>query len=182
MKWNTIVSQKGCKAEWKAAYTLASKGTKSSTPINFQYRFLHRILPTNFFPKQIGIKQDPQCSFCSKAPENLIHLFWYCPKVSFFWRVLTVKLLECELIPHDYLKDIAIFLGLKPDTTKFALQLKFCFLIARHYIWRCKTSNKVPQLNIFLAVLKSQFKIESYKQAPTSKNFEPLVPIFSNYC
>ena len=182
LKWNTIVSQEGCKADWKAAYTLASKGTKSSTLINFQYRLLHRILPTNFFLTKIGIKQDPQCSFCSKAPENIIHLFWYCPKVSFFWRVLTVKLLECELIPHDYLKDIAIFLGLKPDTTKFALQLNFCFLIARHYIWRCKTSNKVPQLNMFLAVLKSQFKIESYKQAPTSKKWDPLMPLFNNYC
>ena len=82
---------------------------------------------------------------------------------------LTVKRLDCELIPQDYLKDIAVFLGLKPETSKFALQLNFCFLLARHYIWCCKTGNKVPQLNMFLAVLKSQFKIESYKQAPTSK-------------
>ena len=182
LKWNTVVSQEGCTADWKAAYILASRGTKSTTLINFQYRFLHRILPTNLFLTKIGIKQDPQCSFCSNAPENLSHLFWYCPKVNMFWKVLTVKLLDCELIPQDYLKDIAVFLGLKPETSKFALQLNFCFLLARHYIWCCKTSNKVPQLSMFLAVLKSQFKIESYKQAPTSKKWDPLVPLFNNDC
>ena len=126
------------------------------TLINFQYRFLHRILPTNLFLAKIGIKQDPQCSFCSNVPENLIHLFWHCPKVIKFWKGLTSKLLDCELIPQDYLKDIAVSLGLKPDASKSALQLNFCFLLARHYIWCCKTSNKVLQLNMFLAVLKSQ--------------------------
>ena len=75
LKWNTIVSQEGCKADWKAAYTLASKGTQSLTLLNFQYRFLHRILPSNFFLTKIGIKQDPQYSFCRKAPENIIHFF-----------------------------------------------------------------------------------------------------------
>ena len=79
LKWNTFFSQEGCTADWKTAYTLASRCTKrpkSTTLINFQYRFLHRILPTNLFLTKIGIKQDPQCSFCSNVPENLIHLFW----------------------------------------------------------------------------------------------------------
>ena len=81
LKWNTVVSQESCTVDWKAAYALASRGTKSTTLINFQYRFLHRILPTNLFLTNIGIKQDPQCSFWSNSPENLSHLFWYCPKV-----------------------------------------------------------------------------------------------------
>ena len=129
---------------------------------------------------KIGIKQDPQCSFCINVPGNLIHLFWHCPKVITFSKGLTSKLLDCKLIPHDYLKHIVVSLGLKPDTSKFALQLNFCFLLARRYIWYCKTSNKVPQLNMFLAVLKSQFKTEFYKQAPTSKKWDPLLPLFNN--
>ena len=63
-KWNTTVSQEGCVADWNAASTLAFKCTKSTTLINFQYRFLHRILPTNSFLTNIGIMQDPNCSFC----------------------------------------------------------------------------------------------------------------------
>ena len=75
LKWDTLLSQEGCTADWKTAYILASRSTKSTTFINFQYRFLHRSLPTNLFLTKIGIKQDPQCSFCSNVPENLIHLF-----------------------------------------------------------------------------------------------------------
>ena len=138
IKWNTIASHEGCSADWKAAYTLASRCTKSTILINFQYRLLHRILPTNLFLTKIGIKQDPHCTFCSNAPENLIHLFWHCTKVKLFWKDLTDKLFDCEFIPREYTKDMAILLGLKPDNSKFALQLNYCFLLARHYIWCCR--------------------------------------------
>ena len=71
-----MVSQEGCVAVWNAVYSLASCGcTKSTTLINFQYRFLNRILPTNSFLTKIGIKQDPNCSFCRNTAENLVHLF-----------------------------------------------------------------------------------------------------------
>ena len=158
LKWNSsVASDEGRTTDWKTTYGLAVKCTKSATLINVQYRFLHRILPTNFFLTKIGIRQDPNCCFCSNAPENLIPLFWYCTKVKLFWKNLTDKLLNFELIPRNYPKDIAVLLGLRPDTSKFSLQLNFCFLLARHYIWCCKTSNKIPNLKMFLTVVKSQF-------------------------
>ena len=73
-----MVSQEGCVAVWNADYALSSCGcTKSTTLINFQYRFLNRILLTNSFLTRIGIKQDPNCSFCRcrNTAENLVHLF-----------------------------------------------------------------------------------------------------------
>ena len=168
LKWNnSIASDEGRTADWKTAYGLAVKCTKSTTLINFQYRFLHRILPTNFFLTKISIIQDPNCSFCSNAPNNLIHLFWHCTKVKLFRKTLTNKLLDFELIPRNYPEDIAVLLGLRPDTSKFSLQLNFCFLLARHYIWCCKTSNKIPNLKMFLTVVKSQFNIESCKMRLT---------------
>ena len=126
-KWNTTVSQEGCVADWNAAYTLAFKCTKSTTLINFQYRFLHRILPTNSFLTKIGIKHDPNCSFCRTTEENLAHLFWHCPIVQTFWRTLTEKLADFDFIPRDYSKDIAVFLGSKSDTSKFSLQTSAFF-------------------------------------------------------
>ena len=127
-KWNSsIASDEGRTADWKTAYGLAVKCTKSTMLINFQYSFLHRILPTNLFLTKIGIKQDPNCSFCSNAPENLIHLFWHCTKVKLFWKTLTDKLLDFELIPRNYLKDIAVLLGLRPDTSKILSSIKLLF-------------------------------------------------------
>ena len=93
-KWNTTVSQEGCVADRNVAYILAFKCTKSMTLVNFQYRFLHRILPTNSFLTKIGIKQDPNCSFCCTTKDNLAHLFWHCQT---FWGTLTKSLVISTL-------------------------------------------------------------------------------------
>jgi len=86
LKWkDSITLYEGCTADWKSAYGLAAKCTKSTKLINFQYRLLHRILPTNFFLTKIKITQHPNFSFCHTHHENLIHLFWDCEKVAAFW-------------------------------------------------------------------------------------------------
>ena len=79
--------------------------------LTFNTDFCTESFLTNLFLTKIVIKQDPQCSFCSNVPENLIHLFWHCPKVITFWKGLTSKLLDYKLIPQDYLKDIAVSLA-----------------------------------------------------------------------
>ena len=148
---------------------MASTCTKSTTFVSFQYRLVLRILPTNMFLTQIGIKQDTKCSFRNNAPENYIHLFWHCTKVKLFWTNLMEKLLDVSLTPQNYPRDITVFFGLRSDSTKFSLQLNFCFLLARYYIWCSKTSNKTPNLITFLTILKSQFNIETYKLGSTPK-------------
>ena len=93
--------------------------------INFQYRFLHRILPTNSFLTKIGSTQDPNCSFCRTTEENLAYFFWHCPNVPSFWGTFTEKLTDFDFIPRDYSMDIAVLLGLKLDTSKFFLPINF---------------------------------------------------------
>jgi len=62
-KWNdSIKSGERCSADWTSAYCLAARCTKSTKLVNFQFRFLHRILPTKLFLIKIDIKQDPNCS------------------------------------------------------------------------------------------------------------------------
>ena len=148
LKWR-IVLYEGCTADWKSAYCLAAKCTKSTKLINFQYRLLHRILPTNLFLTTIKIKQDPNCSFCQNYHENLIYLFWDFEIVSTFWENMTEKLKQCNLISINF-QNISIYLGLRPDTSQLSLQLNFCFILARHHIWSCRANNKTPLLTSFL--------------------------------
>ena len=165
-KWNdSIRSDERCSADWTSAYCLAARCTKSTKLVNFQFRFLHRILPTNLFLTKINIKQDPSCSFCTNHPENLIHLFWNCKQVN--------------LMTIDYSKHTAIYLGLRPDTSKLSLQLNFCFLLARYYIWSCRVNKKIPILTTFLVSLKSQFRIESNNLDAVSKKWNPLLPLLN---
>ena len=137
LKWNnSFPSDENWTPDWKAA-----KCTKSTKLVNFQYRFLHRILPTNVFLTKIRIKEDQNCSFCSGSSENLALLFWLCPKVSLFWDNLVERLERFKLIPRNYSKDVAIFLGLRSDNSVSALQLNLCFLLARYFIWCCRVNN-----------------------------------------
>ena len=45
---------------------------------NFQYKLLHRILPTNTFVVKIGIKDSDLCSFCKIATDSILHYIWQC--------------------------------------------------------------------------------------------------------
>ena len=179
-KWNdSINSYEGFTADWKSAYCLAARCTKSTKLINFQYRLLHRTLPTNLFLTKINIKQDPSCSFCRSHHENLIHLFWDCEEVAAFWENVTGKLKQCNLLLTNYRRNISIYLGLRPDTSKFSLQLNFIFLLARQHIWNCRAINKIPLLTNFLVQLKSHFSIESSNLDPMSRKWNPLLPLLS---
>ena len=77
---------------WRDACQLASKYTKSTRILEFQYKFLHRRIATNDFLTKIGIRDNPNCSFFNEEQEKLLHLFWSCPKVVTFWHKLIVTL------------------------------------------------------------------------------------------
>ena len=74
---------------WTVAYLLANKCTKSTKLIEFQFKFLHRRVPTNKFLFRIGLPDVETCSFCHTSPESIIHLFWSCRQTSRFWNKLT---------------------------------------------------------------------------------------------
>ena len=147
--------------QWNAAYRLASKCTKSTKLIEFQFKLLHRRIPTNEFLVKIGIKDTPQCSFCKEEPKKLIHLFWLCPKMDSFWQSVITWLNHRKIIPDNYcIADIAA-LGLRPDSSKYHCQVNFCSLLARHYIWLCKAKENLPRLKGFIQYLKSMYTIEA---------------------
>ena len=75
-KWNKEVKQTtNQNVNWKSAYVLASKCTKSSKLLVFNFKFLHRRLSTNTFLKKIGRADNEMCSFCQNEIESLLHLF-----------------------------------------------------------------------------------------------------------
>ena len=66
-KWLRDCYQNVDSIKWRDAYQLASKYTKSTRILEFQYKFLHRQIATNDFLTKIGVRVNPNCSF---AMEN----------------------------------------------------------------------------------------------------------------
>lgn len=55
---------------WENMYCLSSLCTRESKLRAFQFKFLHRKIPSNDFLYKIGIKQTDSCSFCDEQKEN----------------------------------------------------------------------------------------------------------------
>lgn len=72
---------------WFIYFNILRKCCKNVYLINFQYKFLHRVIPTNTFLFKIHVKDSKSCSFCNVEDETIEHLFFDCPCTYQFWRV-----------------------------------------------------------------------------------------------
>lgn len=57
------------------------------------------------------------------------------------------------------------------------LQINFCLLLAKHYIWLCKHKTTCPMLNVFLCYFKHIHTFEK-NEATVLKKWEPFLPFF----
>ena len=163
---------------WRDAYQLASKYTKSTRILEFQYKVLHRRIATNDFLTKIGVRDNPNCSFCNGEQEKLLHLFWSCPKVASFWHDLIVRLTLLHITPEHYTIDPLVARGLKPDSSKNHPQINFSCLLARYYIWMSKRKETAPKIEGFLQYLKSIYNTEANAESPLPKKWVFLNTLF----
>ena len=73
----------------KQNYSMPFKCTIETKCHYFQFRFIHKVLPTNEYLSKIGIKDNEKCSFCKTNVETMKQLMWNCKWVSTFWNWLT---------------------------------------------------------------------------------------------
>jgi len=93
---------------------------------------------------------------------------------SNFWKRVSEWLQSMKLMPKtSTLLNITAF-GLKPETSKFSLQINYCLLLARHHIWLAKSKEMSPNFNDhYLCFLKSRLDLGT-KSGDMEKS-EPLV-------
>ena len=138
-------------------HSAPNKRASSMIP-QFQFRFLHQTLATNVSLVKMGYKDDIRCSFCHEEAENFTHLFWFCSKIELFWKHLIAFLKDRKLLPNDYLLNSLVVLGLMPDTSKNKAAINFVLLLARFYIWLCRSKGNIPTIENFKPFLKKHNK------------------------
>ena len=104
-KWHKdIHSSTDKNIDWRNVLQAANTCTTSSKLIDFNFRFLHRRLPTNSYLQKIGVKEDGKCTFCHDEKEDLTHLFWKCQKNKNFWDNFSIWLQSCQILqPRSYI-------------------------------------------------------------------------------
>ena len=136
-------------------FSLPNKCIQSKWLQMFQYKILHRILPTNKKLFQYNIKQSSDCEYCGQAEESLIHLFCECDIASVIWQEV-VDWLGKQLIKTEYLTDSPILLG-EPS---FDPVVNRVLITTKMIIFKNKMEMRAPRLPQVIASLKLQFKTE----------------------
>ena len=118
--------------DWASYFDITKRACKDPYLRNFQYKFLHRIVPTNSFLYKIHIKDSKLCTFCKNQDETIGHLFYECPITSGFWN----QFFDCLKTYYDniVLDKKSILLGFPEESLLFNLLV----IIAKNYIFKCK--------------------------------------------
>ena len=86
LKWNNELNVQYDSDIWSTIFLKLEKTTKFTKLRYFQYRILHRILPTNIHLKRFRIKETDLCSFCGEEQETYLHFFVKCDIVKKCWK------------------------------------------------------------------------------------------------
>ena len=132
---------------------------KSTKLIEFQFRFLHQTLATNVSLVKMGYKDDIRCTFCHEEAESFTHIFWFCGKIELFWKHLIASLKDRNFLSEDYLLNNLVVLGLKPDISKNKAAINVVLLLARFYIWLCRSKGNIPTIENFKPFCKTRKKL-----------------------
>ena len=71
---------------WDKIHNLNLKCTIDTRLRSFYFKIFHKAIALNEFLFRIKRKTSPNCSFCDKVPETMIHLVCNCENVSPIWQ------------------------------------------------------------------------------------------------
>ena len=74
-KWGEDLDQDIDYNYWKSCFEQIYQSSISSNIRIFQYKFLHRIIFTNYRLHKMGVIDNPVCIFCRAKNETLLHFF-----------------------------------------------------------------------------------------------------------
>ena len=142
---------------WKKVYQLPFKSTVDVTLRNFQYKFLHRIIPTNKFLYKCKLSNTNLCDFCSSSVENIDHIFWECTIIQNILSELHMWLNSNGII-FNLSKEILFFGELNVNPYKDIIN--FILILIKYYILKTKYQKYTPSFHIFKKILCSRIQIE----------------------
>ena len=164
-KWNTKFDN----IDWCKSFNLLYLTTKDVQLRWFQFRLLHRIIPTQKYLYITKIVGDPVCNFCQEEEQDICHLFFECVVTLEFWRkfeqLFKQKCIHCQNVKFD--KELIIF-GNKKNFISDTV-FNWLILFAKFFVYKCKLGDNYPTLERFLIMLKHRYKLEKFL-ASTQEN------------
>lgn len=145
--------------EIKQFYSIPFRTTVYTKLRSFQFKINHNIIFTNEKLHRVGIKDNPNCSFCNNHIETLPHLFVECEKIRDIWENITNDLLPPFGISNLTTENILLGIILKEKQNHI---INHIILEAKYYIYVCKLEGSVPSYTRLINRLKITENIEEH--------------------
>ena len=158
IKWNSIFQN----LQWNKIFQGIYITTGDVQLRWFQFRLVHRLLPTQRYLYLRKIVADPVCNFCDSEEQTICHLFFECDHIRKFWNELVMDFKrKCN---HCRNLDLSIEFILFGHTSTFHSDRIFSMIIllAKFFIYKNKLNNTIPAYNHFILYLKNRYQIENY--------------------
>ena len=155
--------------DWNEIHSLPFLVALDTKSREFQYKILNRYLVTNTFLKKIGKIDSSLCTFCGMLDESLEHLFVTCHFTTLLWKDL-IAWCSGRQIKVESLSAANIIFGDWQRKDCFLL-LNHIILIAKQYIYYCRSNNLKPLFYVLLQRIKFVYQLES-KIAKWNNNWQ----------
>ena len=155
-KW-AVIFDDITEQDWYTYYRTPWCSVTEARVIYFQFRFIHRILPTNRLLSFMGKTDSSLCTFCGTDDESIEHLFWACSITAEF--ILEVERLI--LLNQFVFSQREFFFSYRNANHPY----NFLALYMKQFIFDCKLQKKQPVANEFYYKFKFVLKVEQHKKS-----------------
>jgi hypothetical protein len=146
---------------------------------SFQWKLLHRLIPTGRYLFLRKLRQSEECIFCDEPVDDLEHYFFYCDCVRDIWACLEDRLTEIGI--DTLITRADALLG----SLNGGVPLNIIFVWTRAFLYRCKMKEILPSFPALLGILKSNFFVMRSLSFNASQNerfaalWKDFVPLFA---
>jgi len=144
--------------EWMKLCVSTRKQVKEARLYVFQFKILHRFLPTAVLLHKYRLLPSPQCTRCYQELDTIEHYFCDCTGVQELWRSIMKLITEKEDMNIVLTHRLKLFgyVQKNPETQK----LNFVLLHARYFIYLSKSAqNQSISPLAFTNFLKYRLKV-----------------------
>jgi len=126
--------------EWSLYYEIPYKVKTNNRVREFQYKILHRYLPTNRLLYLMKLTDSQRCNFCFLYTQTIEHLLWECLCVHNIW-ISLINLINQNFNTELELNIKIVLFGI-PDTNEAVLTIvNRIILYTKYFIFKCKLQN-----------------------------------------
>ena len=147
---------------------------------DFQFKVINKILVTKSFLYRINKTDNNICEYCNQQTETIYHLFVECEIVKQFWNELQLWLNTHSTLTLNLDGKQIIFSNQDRRNTI----RNYLSIIAKHYIYTTKFTQKTLRIDNFINLLKKKFQSEKYialKNNTMTKFFAKWAPLYNYF-